>query len=60
MSDLVRAKDPVSGAEITCGQDYAEGQGLQILDKPAVDDYGNVIPNKPATDKAGQAAKKGA
>lgn len=56
---LVRAKDPVSGAEITVGADYAEAQGLQVLrDRPAVDHYGKALDAKPRTDKAGAPATK--
>ena len=54
---LVRAKDPVSGAEVTVSEEYAEAQGLTVLkNKPAHDVFGKTLDPKPRTDKAGEPA----
>ena len=54
MPGFVRAKDPVSGAEITVAEEYAQAQGLSVLDKDALDEYGRPRPAKHRTDLAGE------
>ena len=52
--DLVRARDGAS--EITVSRAYAEAQGLQVVDTPALDEFGRPAAAKPVTDKAGKPA----
>ena len=52
--ELVRVRDGRS--EVTVSRAFAEAQGLTVLDKPAVDEYGRAVPAKPITDKAGNPA----
>ena len=47
--ELVRAKDK-AGNEYTTTRVAAESAGSKILDKPAVDGFGQVVPNKTAID----------
>lgn len=61
MSDdyaLVRVKDPVSGAEYTTSAANAEASGLTVLNKPALDDFGNPAIGKPATPKGAKPTSK--
>jgi hypothetical protein len=56
---LVRVKDPVSGAEFTTSEEWAESAGLTVLkDKDAVDHTGRTVETKYNTTKSGETAKK--
>lgn len=58
MPGFVRAKDPVSGAEMTVAAEYAEAQGLDVLaEKAALDEYGRPRPAKPRTDLAAESSQ---
>lgn len=58
--EVVRVKDPTSGAEYSTTRAHAKNAGLEVLDgKAAVDDYGRLIPTKPRTDLAGQPVSTG-
>lgn len=58
MSGFVRVKAP-SGVEYSISEDYAVGEGLNIIkDKPAVDANGRPLPAKNPTDLAGEPATK--
>lgn len=46
MTELVRAKSPVTGAELTLTRGHAERAGAKILDKQAVDRHGRALPGK--------------
>lgn len=54
MSKLVRVKHP-NGGEFTTGEHYARNKNLTVLDKDAVDQFGRVIPAKPAAQLAAPA-----
>jgi len=43
--ELVRAKDK-AGNEYTTTRVAAETSGVKIIDKPAVDEFGQVVPTK--------------
>ena len=45
MPKQVRVKDPNNGAEFTTNEFHAEAAGLEVLDKPATDDFGRVFRN---------------
>lgn len=69
MPDYVRVRIDGTGKEKTVGRDYAESiEGVTILDEPAVDINGRVLPmtraggrrNKPKTTVKKAAAKKSA
>ncbi len=53
MPIFVRAKDTISGAEVTVAAEYAQAQSLDVLDKDAVDEYGRPLPSKHLTGLAG-------
>ena len=48
MPEYVRIREAQTGAQITVSRDYAEAypEGLEILDKPAVNADGRPLPNK--------------
>jgi len=52
MSNLVRAKHP-NGGEFTTSEAYAKRKGLATVDKPTRDQFGRIIPAKPAVSKDG-------
>lgn len=61
MPEYVRVKDPSTGHEHTVTTLQAEAFGCQVINKPAVDDWGNPLPAKPSVTVAeAAAAKKGA
>ena len=48
--ELVRAKDADTGAEYTTTRVAALNAGSTVLDKPAVDGFGRVVPTKTVLD----------
>ena len=54
---FVRIKDPATGHESTVTEGYAQALSLTPLDKPAVDERGRPLPDKPKT-RVAPAAKK--
>ncbi|NUO35445.1 MAG: hypothetical protein HOQ27_10340 [Dermatophilaceae bacterium] len=56
MPKQVRVKDPNNGAEFTTNEFHAEAAGLEVLDKPATDDFGRDLPVKYRTEKDGSPA----
>lgn len=53
--ELVRAKDK-AGNEYTTTRVAAENAGSKIIDKPAVDGFGQVVPTKTAIDLKAESA----
>ena len=47
---LVRAKDALTGAEYTTTRVAALNAGSAVLDKPAVDTFGHIVPTKTVID----------
>jgi hypothetical protein len=47
---LVRAKDATTGAEYTTTRVAALNAGSAVLDKPAVDTFGQIVPTKTVLD----------
>jgi hypothetical protein len=50
---FVRCEDPSTGHQFTLSEKAAKSLGLKILDRPAVDGTGRVLPAKPRTTKGG-------
>ena len=48
--ELVRAKDATTGAEYTTTRVAALNAGSAVLDKPAVDAFGQIVPTKTVLD----------
>lgn len=44
--ELVRVKDPTTGAEFNATRGYARKAGLEVTNKPAFDKHGRAIPAK--------------
>lgn len=45
-TELVRVKDPATGAEYNASRQYAKQAGLTVLSKPVRDRYARLIPAK--------------
>jgi hypothetical protein len=55
---FVRCEDPSTGHQFTLSEKAAKSLGLEILDRPAVDGTGRVLPAKPRTTKGGNPSPK--
>jgi hypothetical protein len=61
MTDWVRIHVPESNRDVTVSRDFAEATGAEVVDREAVDRFGNPLPEKDhgplkATVKASKAA----
>lgn len=57
MPKFVRAKDPISGAEVTVTEQRAKALKLETVNKPATSrNFGHPLPGKPAAFKPKAAA----
>jgi len=52
MSDFIRVKSKSTGAEFTLSASAERGDDVEVVDKPAVDDLGRPLPEKPHVDLA--------